>query len=584
MNKILLIFLILCSMVLPLSAQELTVQSFRLNATDLDARVNPVFDLNGESCALVKVAIVGNSISFEGNISRMEKHRQSEYYVYMPAGSKRLKVISQGYLPLSVEFSDYGIKLEKSQTYELRIVSPMILGTIPSIEKQFLIMDVSPSDATVLIDDIPQKLENGVLTVDLVCGKHSYSVERAMFKRVDGEFEITPEQRTEISVSLEETSGFIYVTSTPIQNAKVYIDEEYEGDTPFTSKRMSEGEHTVKVISDGYYIYTRTVNVIAGKTHEVEAELKQSFSGVYLIASQPDAEIRLDGIPLGNGSWKGRVDPGKHKVEQVKEGFVIATEVINAVKGQNVTIKLAEMNPYYGLVSVTSNPIAAQVSVDGILVGETPLRTNRITVGKHTFSAVKEGYETRTGEIVVSKDVPTEISFDLPPAIAEKRAVGNATAGKAREVEAESKQNFSVVHLVASQPDAEIRLDGKPLGNGSWEGRIDPGKHKVDQVWEGFIIASEVIDVVKGRNVTINLAEKNPHFGLVSITSNPIAAEVFVDGIFIGETPLKTNKLPVGKHLFSAVKDGYETRTGKIVVNKDVPTEISFDLPPVIAE
>lgn len=123
MNKTLLITLLFCSMVLPLRAQELTVQSFRLNATDLDARVNPVFDLNGEACALIKVAIVGENISFEGNISRTEKHKQGEYYVYMPAGSRRLKIYASSKLPITLEFSEYGVKLESFLTYELRIIS-----------------------------------------------------------------------------------------------------------------------------------------------------------------------------------------------------------------------------------------------------------------------------------------------------------------------------------------------------------------------------------------------------------------------------------------------------------------------------
>ena len=59
---------------------------------DLTARTIPCKDMNGLECALVKVLVVGEGVKFSGNIIGNVEYKGNEYWVYMPDGSKRLKV------------------------------------------------------------------------------------------------------------------------------------------------------------------------------------------------------------------------------------------------------------------------------------------------------------------------------------------------------------------------------------------------------------------------------------------------------------------------------------------------------------
>ena len=107
-------------------AQEATVKRVELNPMDLSGKKYQRLDLNGEPCALVKVQVIADGVQFFGNVipSGVE-HRIGEYWVYMVAGSHDLRVQSPAFLPLEINFSDYGIKaLEPSLTYIVTLTSP----------------------------------------------------------------------------------------------------------------------------------------------------------------------------------------------------------------------------------------------------------------------------------------------------------------------------------------------------------------------------------------------------------------------------------------------------------------------------
>lgn len=86
---------------------------------DLIARTQSRVDLNGQPCAVIRVsaANVGDFV-FEGNIIGEVMYSQGEALIYMPQGSRRLKIKNDEYGTVGYEFPE---KLEKQMTYELRI-------------------------------------------------------------------------------------------------------------------------------------------------------------------------------------------------------------------------------------------------------------------------------------------------------------------------------------------------------------------------------------------------------------------------------------------------------------------------------
>lgn len=102
-----------------LFAQQLQVESFSLDATDLSASVNTREDANGDPCALLIVSIIDDNVKFSGNIVGDVTENGFEYFVFMTNGAKRLQVKHPLLPALNVNFQDYGINIKGKSTYRL---------------------------------------------------------------------------------------------------------------------------------------------------------------------------------------------------------------------------------------------------------------------------------------------------------------------------------------------------------------------------------------------------------------------------------------------------------------------------------
>ena len=155
-------------------AQKLNVESFSISESDLSAQTQPRKDLNEKNCALVKVGIGLQGVRFEGNIVGKVESKTGEYWVYMPRGSRMLKVKHPNYSPTMITFANYGIeKLESNRTYEVML--SVSRGNLPS-QTQTLTIKYTPIEATVLVDNKRIKGSDGVAMANFPIGQHSFVV------------------------------------------------------------------------------------------------------------------------------------------------------------------------------------------------------------------------------------------------------------------------------------------------------------------------------------------------------------------------------------------------------------------------
>lgn len=195
-------------------SQELHVKSFGIAESDLSAQTQPRKDLNDKNCALVKVQFVGGISEIEGNvITPLIKHG-NETWVYMPQGSRQMKVLTQSFLPVMVTFVDYGIeKLESNRTYVLILTKPM---SIIEPKKQALIIKYSPSSATVLVDNKMVTGTNGVAKVVLPVGQHSYIVASDGYESEEGTVKLKAAAPSNLQITLSKETNTISTSTNDV--------------------------------------------------------------------------------------------------------------------------------------------------------------------------------------------------------------------------------------------------------------------------------------------------------------------------------------------------------------------------------
>ena len=205
MNKSLLLFLFFVLHVFGICAQELTVKSFKLAENDISAQTQPRKDLNDRNCALVKVQFVGTISEVEGNVVKPLVKHGNETWVYMPQGSRQLKLLTQSYLPVMVTFADYGVeKLESNRTYVLVMIKPMAsVGQ----QKQTLTIRYTPTSATVLVDNKMVRGSNGVAKTTLPIGQHSFVVACNGYESEEGMVKLKASAPSDLQIRLSREAA-----------------------------------------------------------------------------------------------------------------------------------------------------------------------------------------------------------------------------------------------------------------------------------------------------------------------------------------------------------------------------------------
>jgi hypothetical protein len=112
--------------------------------------------------------------------------------------------------------------------------------------------------------------------------------------------------------------------------------------------------------------------------------------------------------------------------------------------------------------------------------------------------------------------------------------------------------------VITSQTEgAQVLIDGELAGTTPLKEPIalKPGKYTLKMVKRGY---TEYIDVftIKARKETRLDIDLLPVAGVLRITANVPGARIFVDGKFLGETPLET-EVAVGPRTIKATKGGF---------------------------
>jgi|GEM_PF-1329822 len=272
MKKVLLVFIFVL-LVSDLLAQDFHVRSFEYVQNDLSARMYERVDINGEPCALIKVALPIDGAIFSGNTVEPIERKGGEYWVYMTKGSKLLKIKHPTYHPLDLSFNQLNPNinsLEEKATYVLTIDVPVVGVELP---KNYLIISVSPADATVMIDN--KLIENdgsGKIRAKLAVGNHNYRVMSVGYKDEAGQIEMGNAEKN-LSVSLKQAYGSLDVDYTPV-DAEVYLDGKKLGTTPKKYSDIAVGSHSVEIRKSGYENTKLPVTIEEGKTELIEGSLK----------------------------------------------------------------------------------------------------------------------------------------------------------------------------------------------------------------------------------------------------------------------------------------------------------------------
>ena len=326
---------------------------------------------------------------------------------------------------------------------------------------------------------------------------------------------------------------------------------------------------------------------------------------------EPGASVKVDDNDIGKTPVTVRIGPGAHTIAVAMADGRSTEQQINVKAGSKKKLDLLVELPRDAggpaTLGVTSDPLNANVLIDGVAAGRTPYQAE-LAPGEHLVAVEMDGRLRQERKVFAREGRDANVSFALPPLPRDPAlAVESEPVGAIVSVDGKDKgrtpwvaplspgphqlvlkleghrevgtdftmpkdRDLSVKlelpvagasgsHLtLTSQPSgASVQVDGKESGITPWSGEVRPGNHKVSIAAKGFLKEERVVPIQPNRDADVTFAlNREPGPGRLHVETEPPQAVVSIDGKQAGTAPF-TGEVAPGDHELEVTNEGYKT-------------------------
>ncbi len=362
----------------------------------------------------------------------------------------------------------------------------------------------------------------------------------------------------------QEPTTLLTVKSNP-DNATVIINHKMRETTPLTVTDLPPQRCLIQVVKEGFDEVFETVNLEAGVHAELNLDL-EPVSGLLLIASYPSgAEVSREGVALGSTPLLVTSLPqGTHRLTLALPGYQ-SKEIDVQLDGRTPQRETVELMADSGTVNVKSEPVGAEVLVNGIARGTTPCTIERIPGGSVTLELQHPGYLSHTREISLA-------------------------AGEVQKIDVIMQPMPGTLKVVSLPESARFYLNNEFKGETPLTlDNLKPGDYRVRVEKDGHTPMARDLTIARGSSATEEFRmEKNT--GTLTILTAPAGCTIMIDGRKAGITsaeqgessavsdPLSIKDVPSGARTVEIIRKGFKPEKRKLTVIQDQTATLQIKL------
>jgi serine/threonine protein kinase len=277
---------------------------------------------------------------------------------------------------------------------------------------------------------------------------------------------------------------------------------------------------------------------------------------VNVASNPPGAQIFVDRQGRGATPLTLTLRPGPHTIELrgIGEPRTIDVNIVAGTQTSQYIELTKPAVPEFGQLQVRTEPSGAQLTVDGVTRGKTPLLVEALKPGVHTV--VLEG-DLGTVKQTVTVEAAATASLVVPMAVSS----GAPLSG----------------WITLTAPVAlEIRERDKVLGTSQSERiMVTAGRHELEIVSDTLgYRATAIVQVLPGKVAPVKIEWPK---GTASLNAEPWA-EVWIDGEKVGDTPIGNLSLPIGPHEIVFRHPELGEQRHAVSVSLRTPARLSVDM------
>ena len=348
-----LILLLVFSLTAMGQKQQVRIESFTHDPMDQAAKEHPQRDGNGDLYALIKVRPSAKQFRFTFGYMKSIAggEHDDETWIYVQRNARKVTVTGEGYE--AIRDADLGQTLSAGETYIMQLSFDEVVSIRKhSLSKQMVQFLVEPANSGAMVS--VKNTETGQ----------------------------------------QEVLGAVDATGS-------------------VSANLDFGTYTYQVMSALYVPSEGILTVAASAETLVERVRLQSNTGTVVLTTAAGADLYIDNVKCGTGTWQGELKPGEYIVEARQTSHVSTSQRITVIRGEQTQATIPSPVPITGFVSVMTNPSGAKILIDGQEVGKSPMNVNDVLIGSHQVTLKAEGYKDYTATVVVKEGEMASVSATM---------------------------------------------------------------------------------------------------------------------------------------------------------------------------
>ena len=374
------------------------------------------------------------------------------------------------------------------------------------------------------------------------------------------EVSLNLEGNREYRINAELNTSYPIFVSSNLTGADVYIDNLYMGRTDdtktLTIKDIQPGSHILRllhgssssereiVVSDDNLAFYIEINTATSRPQYVVFHVEPNTAVVvidnknYVLDNGGYAQTLLS-----NGIYKYQISAKDYHSE--KGEFTVNGAKVN----KDITLK-----PAFGWLNIAATGTLkdATIYVDDTLVGTTPISRYKLSSGTHHVRIVKSMYLTYEDNFTINDSEQLSYTATLTP-------------------------DFATVTITADS-GCDIYVNDVLKGKSPWSGMLSTGTYIFEARKQGHRTTSLTKNIsAEPAQQSYKLDSPTPIIGTINVSSTPIAADLYVDGKLVDQTPAMVDLL-IGKHKITIRKEGYADHEQTITVEEGKITDVTATL------
>jgi len=208
-----------------------------------------------------------------------------------------------------------------------------------------------------------------------------------------------------------------------------------------------------------------------------------------------------------------------------------------------------------GTLAISSTPGGAMVFIDNAVKGITPVTLTDTAIGSHLLLLRKEGYDDYTRNFIIEPATPASIGATLIKSVPEPTTLPTSPYGS--------------IAVTSYPPGAAVFIDGRQRGTAPI---IVPdvltGNHEITLSLKGYDEWYQTVSVGSGQMAAINaeLDATKEITGSLAVITDPVGAEIYIDGNFKGVSPVTITGISTGTHAVLLTLQEYADTTSNISI------------------